>query len=63
MSDKLLYRVEEAAEMLGIGRTAVFRLIAQGSLSSVLIGSSRRIPARALTEYVERLCRLEGEAS
>jgi excisionase family DNA binding protein len=57
---KLLLRVEEAAEMLGIGRCRVFALINSGELASVKIGASRRIPEQAVREYVARL--LDGVA-
>ena len=53
--EKLLLRPEEAAELIGIGRTKVFELMRTGQLESVRIGSSRRIPAFALLGYVERL--------
>ncbi|MQA14718.1 MAG: helix-turn-helix domain-containing protein [Pseudonocardiaceae bacterium] len=53
--NKKLYRVEEAAQLLGVGRTRVFDLIKLGELRSVKIGCSRRIPAAALDEYIERL--------
>ena len=51
----LLLRPEEAAELLRIGRTAVFGLIRAGELRSVKIGKLRRIPADALHEYVTGL--------
>lgn len=51
---KLLVSPEEAADVLSIGRTRVFGLIATGQLRSVLIGRSRRIPVSALVEFVER---------
>ena len=52
---KLLLRVEEAADLLGVGRTRVNALIGSGALHSVKIGGSRRVPAAALHEYVEDL--------
>lgn len=52
---KKLYRVEETAQLLGVGRTRVFDLIKGGELRSVKIGNSRRIPAGAIDEYIERL--------
>lgn len=51
----LLLTVERAAERLDIGRTRVFELIAEGEIESVKIGRARRIPADALTAYVNRL--------
>lgn len=53
---KLLLTVEETAEVLAIGRTKVFDLIALGLLKSVRIGGSRRVPVAAIEEYVSRLC-------
>lgn len=51
----LLLRVEEAASRLGIARTSMFRLIAEGEITSVQVGRLRRIPVACLHEYVERL--------
>lgn len=51
----LLLTPERAAEQLNIGRTTVYGLIAAGELECVRIGRSRRIPAEALTAYVDRL--------
>ena len=52
---KKLLTVGEVQEMLSIGRTRVFSLIATGQLRSVLIGSSRRIPSDAVEAFVEEL--------
>lgn len=51
----LLLRPEEAADYLGIGRTKVYELIRSGALRSVRIGTLRRVPASALTEFVTQL--------
>lgn len=51
----LLIRVEEAAALLGVGRTTTYALIAAGELETVAIGTSRRVPRDAVTAYVERL--------
>ncbi|MFO7700349.1 MAG: helix-turn-helix domain-containing protein [Acidimicrobiia bacterium] len=53
--DKLLLKPEEAAELLSIGRSKVYELIGTGELASVRIGTSRRIPADALAEFVRQL--------
>jgi excisionase family DNA binding protein len=53
--ERILLTVEEAAEVIGIGRTKAFELIAIGAIKSVRIGASRRIPSAAVAEYVERL--------
>lgn len=48
----LLFTVEEAAKILHVGRPAMFRLIHEKALRSIKVGASRRISARALSEYV-----------
>jgi excisionase family DNA binding protein len=53
--DRLLYTPEEAALALGVSRCKVYELIADGSLFSVKIGRSRRIPVEALHRYVHGL--------
>ena len=53
--EKLLYTVEEAAEMLNVSRWTVFRLIKECRLVSVKVYSGRRIPAQALADYVAAL--------
>jgi excisionase family DNA binding protein len=52
---QLLLTAEQAAASLAICRTKVYELLRMGELDSVQIGASRRIPAAALEEYVERL--------
>jgi excisionase family DNA binding protein len=51
----LLVSVDRAAEMLGIGRTATYGLVARGELPAVRIGRSRRVAIADLVEFVERL--------
>jgi excisionase family DNA binding protein len=52
---RLLLTVEDAANVLQIGRTRVFGLIANGLFASVKIGRSRRIRRRDLEAYVASL--------
>jgi excisionase family DNA binding protein len=47
--------VAEAAAVLGIGRTLMYSLVSSGAVESVTIGRLRRIPADALTAYVDDL--------
>jgi excisionase family DNA binding protein len=53
--NKILLKPEEAAEVLSIGRTKVYALIAGGQLASVRIGNSRRIPLDAVNDFITRL--------
>lgn len=52
---QILYSVEEAAELLGIGRTFMFHLLATGEIDSLKIGKRRKIHRDALDGYIERL--------
>src|SRR4051812_48284524 len=51
----LLFTVEEVAQFLRIGRHRVFDMIRTGDLRSVKVGSSRRVSARALADFVSAL--------
>lgn len=54
-TQRLLLRVEEAADRLGIGRTLMYELVSRGDVESVPVGRLRRIPAGCLDEYAARL--------
>lgn len=54
--EKLLLTPEEAAEVLGVGRSTVYDLLRMQVLRSVRINQRcRRIPMSACREMVERL--------
>ena len=57
---RVLLRPNEVAEAIGVGRTKAYSLIHRGCIRSVRVDGSIRIPAGALTEFVERL---EAEAA
>jgi len=52
-----LLTVRQAAEVLGLGRSTVYELIAAGELETVSIGRSRRVPLDALRAFVAWLRR------
>lgn len=54
-SERLLYRVCQAGEVLSLSRSVVFDLMRMGRLRSVKEGRTRLIPRSALREYVELL--------
>jgi excisionase family DNA binding protein len=58
--DVLLYRVGEAAEVLGLSRPTLYRLMGVGLLGSVQVGRARRIPRTALEDYVASLTTQKG---
>ena len=53
--DKLLLRVDEAAELIGLGRTKTYELVASGQLPAVHIGKAVRGATSAIEEFVRRL--------
>ena len=54
-SDKLLVTVDEAARRLSIGRSHLYEHLLRGTLRSVRIGRSRRIPSQDLEAFIEAL--------
>jgi excisionase family DNA binding protein len=57
MNDQpILLRAEEAANLLSLGRSKVFALMASGELPSIHIGRAVRVPREGLERWVrERL--------
>jgi excisionase family DNA binding protein len=53
--EKLLLTPSEAADVLSISRSKLYELIGQGRVSTVTIDTSRRVPAHALVEFMQRL--------
>ena len=54
---RVLYRIDEAAELLSISKSRVYELVRSGQIRTVKVGKSHRVPARSLDEYVARLLR------
>ncbi|WP_433512911.1 helix-turn-helix domain-containing protein [Nonomuraea sp. CA-143628] len=59
---RLLLTVPEAAEALAISRSKLYQLIASGTVASLRIDGSRRIPVSALTDYITHLATKEAAA-
>ena len=57
MGPRVLYRIDEAAELLSISKSRVYELVRSGQIRTVKVGKSHRVPARSLDEYVARLLR------
>lgn len=53
--DKLLYTIDEACELLAIKRTTMFTLLKDGTIHSIQVGRSRRIPRHALIQFSSNL--------
>jgi excisionase family DNA binding protein len=50
---RLLLRIPEVAEKLGIGRTKIYEMIATGELPTIRIGRAVRISVTTLQKWVE----------
>ena len=51
---RLLLTVPEAAQQLGIGRSLLYELLADGQVESIHVGRLRRIPIDALADFIDR---------
>jgi excisionase family DNA binding protein len=51
---RLLLTVTEAAQQLGIGRSLLYELLADGQVESIHVGRLRRIPIEALADFIDR---------
>jgi excisionase family DNA binding protein len=49
-----LYSVEDAAELLAVGRTFLYGEIQAGRIRSLKAGRRRLVPSAAIREYAER---------
>jgi excisionase family DNA binding protein len=61
-SQRQLYRIPDAMELLSLSRSVIYELIRSGRLRSVTQGRARLIPASAIADYVA-LLESEAEAS
>lgn len=52
-ADRLL-SIEEAADALGIGRTATYNELQAGRLRSLKVGRRRLVPSGAVADYIAR---------
>lgn len=55
MANELLLTIDEAARRMQLCKSMVYRFIRRGELPSLKIGGSRRVMARELEAFVERL--------
>lgn len=53
--EKMFYRVSEVAEVLGIGKSLAYRLLAEGKIKSIWLAGcrSRRVPLEALKQFID----------
>ncbi len=51
--EPICVRVNDAARMIGVGRTKLYQLIATGELETVKIGKATRVTTASLQKFVE----------
>ena len=51
-SVRLAYRLEEAAQLLSVSRSTLYRMIDRGELLVIHIGTAPRIPHTSLEQFV-----------
>lgn len=51
--ERLLYRITEAGEILGLRRSKIYTEVQAGRLKVVKIGKATRVPADELHRYVQ----------
>lgn len=52
--EPICVRVNEAARMIGVGRTKLYELIAAGEVKTVKLGKATRITTASLQDLVRR---------
>ncbi len=50
---RAFYRAAEVAEIIGLGRSKTYQLIASGVIPSVKFGKALRVPATALQKWID----------
>ena len=54
MADRVLLRVDEAAQLLSLGRSTLYAMAAAGTIPTVRVGCSLRIPREELNRWIEQ---------
>lgn len=52
--EPICVRVDEAARMLGLGRTKLYELIGSGEITAIKLGKATRITTESLRDFVRR---------
>jgi len=63
MENALLLSPQRCAELLGVGRSFVYVLLAKGQLESIKLGKRRLIPRAALEAFIAAQRELQAAAA
>ena len=61
MTRPALHSIQTSTQILGIGRSSLYGLIAQGQISAVKIGRRTLIPDQEIRRYVESLITINDQ--
>jgi excisionase family DNA binding protein len=53
-AERILLRVTEAADLVGLSRSTIYNLVTSGQLDTVRVGRTIRVPVSALEKWVEQ---------
>ncbi|MBM3131829.1 MAG: helix-turn-helix domain-containing protein [Chloroflexi bacterium] len=56
MTDKLVLKATEVADLLGICRSRVYEMMRSGELPSITMGGRKGVPVRALNQWIDDRC-------
>jgi excisionase family DNA binding protein len=56
LGEPICVRINDAARMIGVGRTKLYELIASGEVEAFKLGKSTRITTSSLHDLIRRRC-------
>jgi excisionase family DNA binding protein len=59
-NERLLLRIDEVAQLIGVSRTTAYALVNKGEIPSVRIGGLLRIPNEALRKLIDERASTES---
>jgi excisionase family DNA binding protein len=60
--EKLLLRISEAADAVGLGKTKFYELVQRGEIRSIHVGRVVRVPTEAIEEWIEAKLKEDADA-
>lgn len=56
-NERIVYSISEVAEILGLSRSSVYRLVSEGHLEALAVRSRLRVRPSAINRYLDDLQR------
>lgn len=54
--EKLVYSIQEVAELLGLSRSYTYQLVRNGTIPFIQLGNKRIIPKERFNKWLEEQC-------